>query len=82
MIDSKNIRDLTYAVRTTLLISGCFATLTLLVYLVFRGWNEYSAWGAFGDYVGGLLNPIFAFANVIVLVVISYKLAEIDCKCP
>ena len=29
---------------------------------------------AFGDFVGGLLNPFFAFANLILLVTISYQL--------
>jgi hypothetical protein len=36
--------------------------------------------GSFGDYFGGLLNPIIAFANLIVLVVISYQLADREDK--
>lgn len=31
--------------------------------------NDTAAWGAFGDYIGGLLNPIFAFLSFSALIV-------------
>ncbi|MDR7047537.1 putative membrane protein [Dyadobacter sp. BE34] len=72
------MNDLHKAVRLTLFISGSFATIVIVAYVVAQGWNDSAMWGAFGDFVGGILNPIFAFANVVVLVVISYQLAEME----
>lgn len=31
--------------------------------------NDTAAWGAFGDYIGGLLNPVFAFLSFSALIV-------------
>ncbi|HUO66649.1 MAG TPA: hypothetical protein VMV37_03885, partial [Gammaproteobacteria bacterium] len=31
------------------------------------------AWGLFGDYLGGVLNPILAFASLIILLVTLYE---------
>ncbi|MDQ6482331.1 hypothetical protein [Dyadobacter sp. LHD-138] len=35
-------------------------------------------WGAFGDYIGGILNPLAAIANLIFLAYVSYQLSELD----
>lgn len=55
-----------------------FSVAVLVAYVIAQGWKDASVWGAFGDFLGGILNPVFAFANVIILVVISYQLAEIE----
>ncbi|MHA4737764.1 hypothetical protein [Dyadobacter sp. MSC1_007] len=78
MNDFINAKALGPALRLTLMICGCFSVIVVLVYVLARGWNDATAWAAFGDYLSGLLNPIFAFANVIVLVIISYQLAVIE----
>jgi hypothetical protein len=35
-----------------------------------------SEWGTFGDYIGGLLNPIIGLCNIAVLIFISYYVAK------
>lgn len=35
-------------------------------------------WGAFGDYVGGVVNPLTALANLAFLVYVSYQISELD----
>lgn len=37
-------------------------------------------WGPFGDYFGGILNPIIGIANIIILLLISYQIASWDNK--
>lgn len=76
--NSEQFKNLGGTIRLTLLFSGLFAFIVLIGYIVSGGWNDTQKWGAFGDYVGGLLNPIFAFVNVIILVVISYQLALME----
>lgn len=48
---------------------GAVAASTCLVYYIWFGWHlglpiseSPATWGAFGDFVGGLLNPLVAFA--------------------
>lgn len=54
-----------------LVLAGFFATLVVLVYainfFVFSGSGQ-DVWGQFGDYVGGLLNPILSFMALIAVV--------------
>ncbi|MGX5854515.1 hypothetical protein ACWKW6_12765 [Dyadobacter jiangsuensis] len=77
-IDKEAVKQLTRTVFITLMICGCFAILTPIFYVISKGWNDYQMWGAFGDYLGGTLNPVLAAANLIVLVVISYQLKAMD----
>ena len=35
--------------------------------------NDTAVWGAFGDYVGGILNPIFAFLSFTALLDLFHK---------
>lgn len=35
-------------------------------------------WGQFGDYIGGLLNPLFALINIVLLVYISISINRIE----
>lgn len=42
--------------------------------------NDPAVWGQFGDYVGGVLNPILTLLNLVVLAYLSFKLVEIESK--
>lgn len=42
--------------------------------------SESSDWGTFGDYVGGVVNPVIGLLNVIVLIYLTLKIADIDDK--
>jgi uncharacterized membrane protein len=57
--------------RLTLSILTFISLLVLALYFwnfnYFNLSNEQSHWGAFGDYVGGILNPIFSFSAFILL---------------
>ena len=37
-----------------------------------------SNWGDFGNYLGGILNPIIGIFNVVVLVYLTLKVSELD----
>lgn len=39
-----------------------------------------SDWGTFGDFIGGIANPIIGIVNVLVLVYLTLKISEIDCN--
>jgi len=39
--------------------------------------NDPADWGAFGDYIGGILNPVFAFSNLILFIVITLQVSKI-----
>lgn len=75
---NKNLTELIKSARWLILIAGVFAILVVIAYVIARGWKEAEPWGQFGDFLGGVLNPVFAFANVVVLIVISYQLAIAD----
>ncbi|MCK6639807.1 MAG: hypothetical protein L6Q81_06950 [Bacteroidia bacterium] len=58
----------------------CLAAL-LLYYYNFRSQQMSSdpdAWGVFGDYLGGTLNPILGLTNLALLVIISVYVAKFD----
>lgn len=54
--------------------------LAILTYAYFDGWKDAERWAYFGDFVGGISGSIFGFANLILLVVISYQLADREDK--
>lgn len=37
-----------------------------------------SDWGTFGDFIGGITNPIIGIVNVLVLVYLTLRISEID----
>jgi hypothetical protein len=39
-----------------------------------------SDWGTFGDFFGGILNPILAFCTLIVTIIIAFELKKIEDK--
>src|SRR5689334_17213196 len=40
--------------------------------------NKPSDWGTFGDYMGGILNPIFALINILVLLYLTFRIAQLE----
>ncbi len=52
-----------------LIVAGCFTILILIYHCRFGsgGWGDTTAFGTFGDYIGGLLNPLVAFLALIAL---------------
>ncbi len=40
--------------------------------------NDPANWGQFGDYIGGILNPIISLLNLIILTYLSIKLVKLD----
>jgi uncharacterized membrane protein len=73
------MKNSTYLIKLTLQLSLGFSIFAIVLFGVF-GAADSEHWAHFGDYVGGLLSPVIAFANLIVLLVISYQLAERDDK--
>lgn len=52
-------------------IAGCFAVFFLILYFAKFApglSSEREAWGQFGDYIGGTLNPLFSFLGLIAIV--------------
>ena len=42
--------------------------------------SDPAAWGQFGDYIGGVLNPILTLLNLVVLAYLSLELVKIENK--
>ena len=66
-------------------VCAFFAAVALGIY----AWNFYGRWppsddpqhwGVFGDYVGGVLNPLFAVVNVSVIIYIAYRIRQLEEK--
>ena len=77
----KRSRYITLLIRYKYLIP---ITLIILVVVGFYFFNfhhslskENNAWGTFGDYVGGILNPVIAF-GALYLIAETYKLQKIE----
>lgn len=67
--DSEQMEDLERKVRTWKWWVAGFAVCLVATYLIYFGVHlgqsaatEASTWGTFGDFVGGLMNPVVAFA--------------------
>lgn len=63
----------------TLVLYLClgFTALSFVAFAAF-GRSNSDDWAAFGDFVGGVTNPLIGIANLVLLVVISYQLADRD----
>ena len=52
----------------------------IISYLIYFGKNDVTndpiLWGVFGDYLGGILNPVFSLASLIVLGYLTYLISE------
>lgn len=74
--------------RTYLKVTISLMVLLIIVPFVFYITNFFgsnlssntSDWGTFGDYFGGILNPIIGITNIVVLIIISYQIAGWDNK--
>jgi len=62
----------------------------LIVFLIFKVFSLYhyrfsdrfsndpSIWGQYGDYIGGLLNPLFSLINIVVLIYLTFIVSKND----
>jgi uncharacterized membrane protein len=73
------MKKATSLVTLALLACVSFTAISLIVYVAF-GRNEQEQWARFGDYFSGVVNPLIAITNLIILVIISYQLANRDDK--
>lgn len=73
------MKKATSLVTLALFVCVCFTVISLIVYVAF-GRNEQEQWAKFGDYFSGVVNPLIAITNLVVLVIISYQLADRDDK--
>ncbi len=70
---SKKIRISSLYITILLIILISFLSVVCVLWKYWSTFNEYGlsasteSWGQFGDYVGGLLNPIFGFFSIILL---------------
>lgn len=75
----KNIKTI---VTTILIITVVICLIPVITYVLkFSAYglsNDTGSFGVFGDFIGGVLNPIIGFANLILLVVISYYIARVE----
>jgi uncharacterized membrane protein len=70
-----------YIILIVLLIVIAAALAVILTYLdKFPGSlsNEHSHWGTFGDYIGGLLNPLISFLTLITTVIIAFEIHNLS----
>jgi hypothetical protein len=69
-------------IRNLLIITAIAIVATISVYyLNFSDQvisKSSSDWGTFGDFIGGILNPVFAFLNLLVLAYLTLKITEDD----
>lgn len=62
-------------------ISSFFAILLIMIPYIINFYNngistDPEIWGQFGDYIGGLLNPVLSLINLIVLTYLSIRLVK------
>jgi uncharacterized membrane protein len=72
-----------YLIIIISIMSLCIIILSSLYVGNFNGGGlskNQSDWGTFGDYFGGILNPVIGIVNIIVLIIISYQIAGWDNK--
>ncbi len=63
-------------------VSGIILVSTVCIFLVkFHNQNisnDIANWGQFGDYFGGVLNPLLALINLVILAILSIRLVKIE----
>jgi len=74
-----NLRTL---MRITIGINLVFLVFVVVAYIInFRGMSISSQtqdWGTFGDYFGGILNPIIGIMNLVLLVYITFLISDTE----
>jgi len=74
-----NLKDLaTWTIYISLLIILLVASAYLWNFADGTFSESKAEWRAFGDYIGGILNPLAAIANLIFLAYVSHQLSELD----
>jgi hypothetical protein len=69
-----------YKISMTIILFS-IVLLILLYFLNFKDIpisKDTSSWGAFGDYFGGVLNPIIGIINIAILINITFQISKID----
>src|SRR5687768_8624156 len=73
-------QNILYPVKKYIWLFGGVAILALLLYairFIDRGWStDPGDWGVFGDYIGGVFNPIIALITLLVTIRIAIRLNE------
>lgn len=61
----------TFLLQLTIAFGGAFALLIFSLYIKQLSSDDFASdrWGQFGDYFGGILNPIFSFLGLIAIVI-------------
>lgn len=76
-----------YGIEVLVAIAAC-CFLTSIAALILYAWQfsgqslstKTGDWGVFGDFVGGVLNPLLAVINISVVVFIAYELHELESR--
>ena len=74
--------------KTFLIIFGVFVFIALIIPILFYVGNfwgqnlsdDTQAWGTFGDYFGGIFNPLIAIANLIIFIKLTLIVADMQDK--
>jgi uncharacterized membrane protein len=75
------IKKITYG----LMIVGAILTLAFILIFVLNFWGtpvsaKIEHWAQFGDYIGGILNPILALVNICVFVILTLTIQDLTDK--
>ena len=69
-------------IRSLVIVSFIVIVLTILAYVLnfssLRISKNSGDWGTFGDFIGGILNPFFAFLNLLILAYLTLKITDDD----
>jgi|GEM_PF-4988734 len=80
--ESKSEFDIIRTLRIYFWIIGIVVVLAILFYIV-NFWSDGISsnpehWGVFGDYIGGLLNPLIALLALVVTIQIAQRVSQIE----
>lgn len=73
-------------IKRIIIAFGIFLLIILIIPIIIYSINfhnhfismDSSDWGTFGDFIGGITNPIIGIVNVLVLVYLTLKISEIE----
>jgi|GEM_PF-4700502 len=71
----------TYGILLTTLIFGCICMLSIIGFFFYNFYNydispDLNDWGSFGDFMGGVLNPIISLYSLVLLGFITYLVSR------
>lgn len=84
-MDNKKIVSLVLTILFFLFICGLIVIIVLFIIGIYAYnlagngiSNDPERWGQFGDYFGGVLNPILTIFNLILVVYLTFKISDIE----